>query len=854
MDSGTLIIFPTRHLVRQYRDKCIRESTAGFAAINAMAFDDLVDRCMPRANDMTYIDDMYRRSIVDAIMRKESLSYFKRILPGYVWTVAEDIGELKMAGITPDRFKSLWPVDSAAWAADMYHIYDGYEGILSRNLLYDKEDRYILAEQTLLKGPPTFLCSVNEMAFMYFFDATPLQRRIIDAVKKHILCKVVDGIVRQDDHVAHIKALNISMTGAWDRRTECLWIADKVKELLRAGYKPSDICIVARDVAAYRETIGWAFRRKGLPVPGDNASLLDNPMISSILRWLDSLWDDNVSMDAISDGVYLKPLNLETMDLPLQDTPDAYAQKLIDMLKNSGLRFSIAERGRLGDIERMAADMKAYEQFVHILQSLVSAQQWNGMANAVGLDEFCGVLRDMCGRAVYCDSISYGKAPSLLMPSAARGLAFPVIFMAGMVEGEFPRAIRADWLIKDDERLKAEVMPTSRGLLAQEHIFFNLAVQAAQRMLFMTYPKVKPDGTPVLISSFAEDVKVLLPDMPVYDVSVNDMLDMRDDIQRETKESLGYTACGDMQVYIKSKFQNTPFSATAFNEYAMCPYKFFMGRLLGLSAEEDETRPSALDIGSIYHAVLKEFMQAYIGVGLVPDKRERYAKRLSDIAIRYIDTSGIKSKYVTEALYDVEKQRMVALLLAWLDAELALEQRHKGAYKPYRLEQAFGMDGAPPLILSDGRYDIRLIGRIDRIDTAQDGRFIVYDYKKGKSTPDANDIADGMDFQLPVYIWAAGKMLEHEGYMPAGAAYYSIEGAGLGGMMAKKDSGINTPRQRKGVLDDKEWDDMLERLKHELFEHFDSIMCGVYPKQPKKCPLRDAYNGGFCDFTNICNA
>jgi ATP-dependent helicase/DNAse subunit B len=170
------------------------------------------------------------------------------------------------------------------------------------------------------------------------------------------------------------------------------------------------------------------------------------------------------------------------------------------------------------------------------------------------------------------------------------------------------------------------------------------------------------------------------------------------------------------------------------------------------------------------------------------------------------------------------------------------------------LEQAFGMDGAPPLILSDGRYDIRLIGRIDRIDTAQDGRFIVYDYKKGKSTPDANDIADGMDFQLPVYIWAAGKMLEHEGYMPAGAAYYSIEGAGLGGMMAKKDSGINTPRQRKGVLDDKEWDDMLERLKHELFEHFDSIMCGVYPKQPKKCPLRDAYNGGFCDFTNICNA
>ncbi|MBZ4665606.1 PD-(D/E)XK nuclease family protein [Mahella sp.] len=854
MDSDTFIIFPTRHLVRQYRDKCIRESTAGFAVVNAMTFDDLVDRCMPRVNHMTHIDDMYRRSIVDAIMRKENLSYFKQILPGYVWTVAEDIGELKMAGITPDRFKSLWPVGDAARAADMYHIYDSYEEILRKNLLYDKEDRYILAEQTLSKGLPTFLCSVNEMAFMYFFDATPLQQRIIDAVKKHIPCKVVDGIVRQDDHVAHIKALNISMTGAWDRRTECLWIADKAKELLMAGYKPSDICIVVRDAAAYRETMGWAFRRKGLAAPGESASLLDSPMISSILRWLDSLWDDSVSIDAISDGIYLRQLNLKAMNLSLHDTPDSYAQKLIDTLENSGLRFSIAERGRLGEIEQMAADVKAYEQFVYILQSLVSAQQWSGMTNAVGLDEFCGTLRDMCGRAAYRGSISYDRGPSLLMPSAVRGLTFPVIFMAGMVEGEFPRAIRADWFIKNDERLKAGVMPTSRSLLAQERIFFNLAVQATQRMLFMTYPKVKPDGTPALISSFVEDIKALLHDMPVYDVSVNDMLDMHDDIRQETNESVGYTACGDMQVYIKNKFQNSSFSATAFNEYAMCPYKFFMGRLLGLSAEEDKTRPSALDIGSIYHAVLKEFMQDYVGIGLVPDKREQYVQRLADIAIGHIDASGIKLKYATETLYDVEKQRMVALLATWLDAELALEQRHKGTYKPYRLEQAFGMDGAPPLILSDDLYDIRLIGRIDRIDTAQDGRFIIYDYKKGKSTPDVHDIADGMDFQLPVYIWAAGKMLEHEGYAPAGAAYYSIEGAGLKGMMVKKGSGINTARQKKGVLDDKEWDDMLKQLEQKLFENFDSIMCGLYPKQLQKCPLYDAYNGGFCDFTNICNA
>jgi ATP-dependent helicase/DNAse subunit B len=162
--DNVLIIFPTQHLVRQYRDECIRGRTGGAASINAMTFDDLVDRCIPQVKGMTYIDDIYRRTVVDAIMRgyTDTLSYFKQLLPGYIWTVAQDIGELKMAGITPDEFKKLWLADdNAHWAKDLYEVYNRYEELLRQHRLYDKEDRYIMAAEAVSKGMPPLLHGVK---------------------------------------------------------------------------------------------------------------------------------------------------------------------------------------------------------------------------------------------------------------------------------------------------------------------------------------------------------------------------------------------------------------------------------------------------------------------------------------------------------------------------------------------------------------------------------------------------------------------------------------------------------------------------------------------------------------------
>lgn len=862
-----LIIFPTRYLVRQHRDECMMKQINGVSYINAMTFDDLVDRCMPSVKGMTYIDDICRRAVIDAIVRHyaDEAVYFREALPGYIWAIAQDIGELKMAGITPEEFKRLWLADAggdARWAQDLYSFYSRYEELLCRHKLYDKEDRYIMAAEVVSKGAPPFLNGVERLEFKHFFDLTPLQRNIIEALDRYADCVIEGGVVDEAAAMEHVIALgcsNVGITAAWDRRVECLWIVRRIKKLLESGYDFADICIIARDAAAYEEPLRWAFKHEGLEVPrAGYAALSDNAMISHIIKWISDFAEEAADAGDAVNSPYLKPLMGLDASLPQRDTAAGYAQVLLNVLERSELIPSIVEYGRMGYIEQMADDLKVYEQFIHILQSITAAQQWSGNAKTMEATEFVRLLEDMCRRCAYYQDMSPGKSIMVLTPSAARGLKFAAVFMAGMIEGQFPRAIRPDWLIKDEDRLKAgNRMMTSLSLLKQERIFFNCAVQVAQRELFFTYPNMDADGNPVLLSSFVEDVKTALPGIAVVDVGIGDVLSSTGRAFAPEVPAAS-SLPDDAPQYAAQRFEGSVFSATAFNEYGTCPYKFFLGRVLRLKpAAEEEAGPSALDIGAIYHAALKKFMQPYIGQQLIPAQREEYRQRMADVAAQLIDASNLKDGYDCAALYEIEKQRMIEALLQWLDAELALQQSYKVEYRPMLLEWPFGMDGNPPLVLERNHQAIRLQGRIDRVDAAPDGRLLIYDYKKGKSTSSIDDVLKGTDFQLPIYICAARSLLSGGGFTPVGAVYYCVEGAGLGGILVKQDSGVKTSKRSKnvkGVLDDEQWEEVLAQTVDKLYEYYNAILQGVYPKEPKKCPLQDAYGGGFCDFTDICRA
>jgi len=206
-------------------------------------------------------------------------------------------------------------------------------------------------------------------------------------------------------------------------------------------------------------------------------------------------------------------------------------------------------------------------------------------------------------------------------------------------------------------------------------------------------------------------------------------------------------------------------SPTALQDWASCPFRYFLGRVLRL---RDVPRPeateaiSALDEGALIHAILEEFVRGAAplpgpGASWTPDDRAR----LDAIVAARCDEaerSGITGRKVPWIL---ARRRIVEAAHAFLAADERARARFGVVPAPDGLERAFGDDAREPVVvdLGDGR-EVRFRGRIDRVDRSPDGeRAVVYDYKTGSARRYERLVEDPVDagraLQLPVYALAA---------------------------------------------------------------------------------------------------
>lgn len=90
---------------------------------------------------------------------------------------------------------------------------------------------------------------------------------------------------------------------------------------------------------------------------------------------------------------------------------------------------------------------------------------------------------------------------------AARGLQFRVVILPGLVDGMFPRLIRQDPLLLDQERQYiSEVVSCElrqrRGFSEAEQLLLALAIQGAQEQVVLSYPRTEPGGEAMQTPSF----------------------------------------------------------------------------------------------------------------------------------------------------------------------------------------------------------------------------------------------------------------------------------------------------------------------------------------------------------------
>jgi hypothetical protein len=217
-------------------------------------------------------------------------------------------------------------------------------------------------------------------------------------------------------------------------------------------------------------------------------------------------------------------------------------------------------------------------------------------------------------------------------------------------------------------------------------------------------------------------------------------------------------------------------SPSMLQEYATCPFFFLLNRVLGVrEIEEADEETSVLTFGGIAHDVLQVFYDA-VKEDLPGEHSAQSRTRLERAAQQVFAQREEQREWLgSPVLWQQRKQNIVDVLhdyLAWELAYLA-EKRERPVQCEYVLG---GAERCVALIGQDvqgRRIEMRVAGRIDRIDVNALGQHLVLDYKTS-NIPVARGYADGVTLQAPVYLEA----LRESGLVVSRGRYRALKSPG----------------------------------------------------------------------------
>ena len=302
-----------------------------------------------------------------------------------------------------------------------------------------------------------------------------------------------------------------------------------------------------------------------------------------------------------------------------------------------------------------------------------------------------------------------------------------------------------------------------------------------------------------------------------------------------------------------------PQSPTSLERWAKCPFSYFLGSVLRLTAEEspeDIYDITPLERGSLVHAILEDFIEIGCNEGSLPGPSEAWSDsqraELRRIAIRHFadaESRGVTGKAV---LWQIARDEILIDLDAFLDEDLRMRRQYGVSPTSVEAEFGIGSDGWQPaeLTLPDGSQ-VRFRGKIDRVDADGDGkRVLVLDYKTGSSYSyrklKDDPIDRGQRLQLAIYSLAARQALgthAHGEYPDVSAAYWFVTSGGKFELM---------PAPPVNIEDE----EVMERFSEGISTIVGGIRSGLFPANPGSGDPSDSYNYEsncrFCDFKTLC--
>ncbi len=273
-------------------------------------------------------------------------------------------------------------------------------------------------------------------------------------------------------------------------------------------------------------------------------------------------------------------------------------------------------------------------------------------------------------------------------------------------------------------------------------------------------------------------------------------------------------------------------SISRLETFAACPYKHFIE--YGLNPMENkEYSTDAMDIGNAIHNILEAFVKEN-----KTDKLTR--KDCYDICSDLFD--NIAPKIHFGAMFSSDRQKAFNGILKNLTGETAWKiKEHLENFEVIGEEISFGYGKYPPIEIATDFCTLHIKGKIDRADKLEkDGKVYlrIVDYKSGKKEFKKDNVQEGTDLQLMIYMNA---LLSHfANSSPASAQYMLIENDNeFSGPVSSKIS------DGKKTISEEEFFELLASAKETAKNLTENMLSGnIIPTQCKKCD--------YCEYNGVC--
>lgn len=252
---------------------------------------------------------------------------------------------------------------------------------------------------------------------------------------------------------------------------------------------------------------------------------------------------------------------------------------------------------------------------------------------------------------------------------------------------------------------------------------------------------------------------------------------------------------------------------------ALCPaWAFYQYRLKARKLDTPHNGLDAMQRGDLIHRVMAAFWAQQRSLDWSSRQAETLKTQLDQIAIEVIaDFNQAYSQPFSEVFCQLESERLSKLALTWL---WEVERERPQAFAVTLTEKKF-----TPLI--EG-IQITLI--IDRVDTLEDGRLVVIDYKTGSAPDYKNWASDKItEPQLPIY---AAFILQDEEIAAVCFGKLRLTDGGFTGVAAEDDivMGIKAFNHEKNKLFDPEafpdWPSILQHWRSRITKTAQALKAG----------------------------